>query len=151
MAKVDWITWKTYPSEIINPQMIVDKLEGLFENYNTYMNPIVYETMKAEILNGGLSPFAFQISGQSPSNELAIQIIKKIEDIKNTYYELNTVVNAITTEQKEIEKRQLVDAIDEKINSERNVQNETKDEEMIHTIQNNIKKLQTKKDVVESL
>lgn len=151
MAKVDWITWKTYPSEIINPQMIVDKLEGLFENYNTYMNPIVYETMKAEILNGGLSPFAFQISGQSPSNELAIQIIKKIEDIKNTYYELNTVVNAITTEQKEIEKRQLVDAIDEKIHHDQTAQSETKDEEMIHTIQNNIKKLQTKKDVVESL
>ena len=115
------------------------------------MHPIVYETIKSEILNGGLSPLAFQISGESPSNELANQIMKKIEDIENTYYELYNVVNMISIEQKNIEKRQLIDAIDEKIHNEEFVQSETKDEEMIHTIQRNIKKLQTKKDVVESL
>ena len=151
MAKVDWITWKTYPSELINPHMILNKMDELFGEYNTYMHPIVYETIKSEILNGGLSPLAFQISGESPSNELANQIMKKIEDIENTYYELYNVVNMISIEQKNIEKRQLIDAIDEKIHNEEFVQSETKDEEMIHTIQRNIKKLQTKKDVVESL
>ena len=51
MAKVDWITWKTDPSEIINPNTISNKIADIYQDYNCYMNSTVYEGLNHEIKN----------------------------------------------------------------------------------------------------
>ncbi len=166
MSKVDWITWKTNPNEIINPQEIVDKIDKLFENYNTYMNPIVYENLKMEILNGGLSQDSFSINGRSPSNEIAIDILKRIENIKKmSEYLRNSIMN-FSLEQKNIEKQQLLKAIHEKIQNEKAIiqriqsnqyiQDDisyvnTNNQDMIEITTDRIKKLEQKMEYVQSL
>ena len=52
MSKVDWITWKTNPKEIINPNIIVENIENNFSDYNEYMSPLIYDQIKNEIENG---------------------------------------------------------------------------------------------------
>ena len=52
MSKVDWITWKTNPKEIINPNIIDDNIQDSFNNYNEYMNPLIYDQIKHEIDKG---------------------------------------------------------------------------------------------------
>ena len=166
MSKVDWITWKTNPNEIINPQEIVDKIDKLFENYNTYMNPIVYENLKMEILNGGLSQDSFSINGRSPSNEIAIDILKRIENIKKmSEYLRNSIMN-FSLEQKNIEKQQLLKAIHEKIQNEKAIiqriqSNQyipddisyvnTNGQDMIEITNDCIQKLEQKLEYVQSL
>ena len=166
MSKVDWITWKTNPSEIINPQEIVDKIDKLYENYNTYMNPIVYENLKMEILNGGLSQDSFSINGRSPSNEIAIDILKRIENIKKmSEYLRNSIMN-FSLEQKNIEKQQLLKAIHEKIQNEKAIiqriqsnqyiQDDisyvnTNNQDMIEITTDRIQKLEQKMEYVQSL
>ena len=46
MIRLDWITWKTEESELINPEEIVEKLKVRFQDYNSYMNPVVNESRK---------------------------------------------------------------------------------------------------------
>ena len=35
MSKVDWITWKTNPEEIIKPNSLVDKITDEYNNYSS--------------------------------------------------------------------------------------------------------------------
>ncbi len=166
MSKVDWITWKTSPNEIINPQEINDTIDRLFENYNTYMNPIVYENLKMEILKGGLSQDAFCVNGRSPSNEMAIDILKKIEEIKKTIVKLQQSILEVSLEQKNIEKQQLLMAIQEKIQSEKSLINRiqsnrsiqsnisqmgSSSQDIIDIANDRIHKLEQKKEYVQSL
>ena len=88
MSKVDWITWKTDPKEVINPDKIEEKINEQYQNYESYMNSMIYEQLQNEINGGGLSKDAFQITGISPANELATEIIKSIDEIKNTMEEM---------------------------------------------------------------
>ncbi len=119
MSKVDWITWKTDPKEIINPDKIEEEIDEYFGNYDSYMNSMVYEQLKTEMSNGGLAKDAFNVSGISPSNEMAEEIVNLIDEIKDTMQKVKNNVREITTKQKEIEKRQLIDAIEEKIKKEK--------------------------------
>ena len=36
MSKVDWITWKTDPKEIINPHTIEEDVNDFFHSYTIY-------------------------------------------------------------------------------------------------------------------
>ncbi len=119
MSKVDWITWKTDPSEIINPDKIEEEIDEYIGNYDSYMNSMVYEQIKTEMDNGGLTKDAFNVSGISPSNEMANDIVKLIEEIQETTQKLKDNVREATTKQKEIEKKQLIAAIEEKIRKEK--------------------------------
>ena len=119
MSKVDWITWKTDPKEVINPDKIEEKINEQYKNYESYMNSMIYEQLQNEINGGGLSKDAFQITGISPANELATEIIKSIDEIKNTMDRLKNNVRDVSTKQKELEKDQLIDAIEEKIEKEK--------------------------------
>ena len=38
MSRVDWITWKTNPKDIIDPNIIENNIMENFKNYNSYMN-----------------------------------------------------------------------------------------------------------------
>lgn len=118
MAKVDWITWKTSPEEIINPDIIENNIHDVFQNYNTYMNPVVYEQIKHEINTGILGKDKMIFMSDTPVNEMALEILSKIDEIKSTVDNLVTNVKKSTTEQKQIEKKQLINEIEMKIKNE---------------------------------
>lgn len=118
MAKVDWITWKTSPEEIINPDIIENNIHDVFQNYNTYMNPVVYEQIKHEINTGILGKDKMIFMSDTPVNEMALEILSKIDEIKSTVDNLVTNVKKSTTEQKQIEKQQLIKEIEMKIKNE---------------------------------
>ena len=121
MAKVDWITWKTDTNEIINPSISLDKINDIYNDYDSYMNSIVYEGIKHEIIKGGLDSDSLNIVGVSPANDSANNIINSIENVKNM---MNTLKNEIYLDclrQKSIEKQQLMIAIEDKIKEEKNI------------------------------
>ena len=124
MAKVDWITWKTEPNEIINPDLVEEKVQQYFDDYYTCMKPTIYEEIKSEILKGGLSKDAFNVSGKSPSNEIANEILQKIDEISEIFNGLKEKIKSSADEQKHVEKEQLVEVIQQKIASdEETIQN----------------------------
>lgn len=118
MSKVDWINWKTNPHEIINPDQIMEEIDQKYESYNTYMNPVIYEGIKYEVSMGGLDKSSLNILGSSPTNELAINILDNINEIKNIIGNLKNQLEIDALEQKQIEKKQLIEAIESKIEKE---------------------------------
>ena len=121
MAKVDWITWKTEPNEIINSDLVEEKIQQYFDDYYTCMKPTIYEEIKNEILKGGLSKDAFNVSGKSPSNEIALEILQKIDEICEIFNGLKGKVKTAAEEQKHIEKEQLIEVIQQKIAADEEV------------------------------
>lgn len=115
MAKVDWITWKTDPKDIIDPKIVEEKIDEYYQNYNTYINPVVYEGIKHEVLNGGLDKASLNIIGYSPANESAINILNDIDEIKSIIENIKREVVNSAEEQRQVEKLQLIEAIKNKI------------------------------------
>ena len=119
MSKVDWITWKTNVEEIINPS---EELQIIKEKVLAYINQLethVTEELNRELTKGGLEKDTFDIMGISPANDTAKKIVNVIDNMKQN---LNTFIVDITKqldEQKQIEKEQLINAIEEKINEEK--------------------------------
>ncbi len=125
MARVDWITWKTNPNEIINPDKIIDMITDNFQNYSCYMNSVVYEGIDSEVTHGGLDTLSLNVMGNSPANEKAVNILNSINEIENTIETLKNSIYDAALEQKKIEKQQLISAINEKIESEEKILNNT--------------------------
>lgn len=121
MSKVDWITWKTNPEEIIKPNSLVDKITDEYNNYSSYMYPNIYENIRNEVLNGGLDKQSLNILGESPANEMAINILNNIDEIKSIIENLKTQINEELNEQKGIEKKQLINDLEDKISEEKAV------------------------------
>lgn len=126
MSKVDWITWKTNPEEIINPDIIENNIHDIFQNYNTYMNPVVYEQIKHEINTGILGKDKMIFMSNTPVNEMALEILSKIDEIKSTVDDLVTSIKKSTTEQKQMEKQQLINELEIKIKNEEDTLNSVK-------------------------
>lgn len=121
MSKVDWITWKTNPEEIIKPNSLEDKITDEYNNYSSYMYPNIYENIRNEVLNGGLDKQSLNILGESPANEMAINILNNIDEIKSIIENLKTQINEELDEQKGIEKKQLINDLEDKISEEKAV------------------------------
>jgi len=121
MSKVDWITWKTNPEEIIKPNSLEDKITDEYNNYSSYMYPNIYENIRNEVLNGGLDKQSLNILGESPANEMAINILNNIDEIKSIIENLKTQINEELDEQKDIEKTQLINDLEDKILEEKAV------------------------------
>ena len=166
MAKVDWITWKTDPNEIINPDKIEEEMNDYFKNYDSYMNSMIDEQLKDEMSKGGLTKDAFNVSGISPANEMASDIVRKIEEIKETMKSLQESIREAATTQKDIEKQQLIAAIEEKLNKEKvflkTIESRTgiksrieelgeNPDDIIYIINDRIKKLTERLDTAKSL
>lgn len=158
MSKVDWITWKTDPKEIINPDTIEDDIKEFYHNYESYMNSMIYDQIQVDLKKGGLSKEAFNVSGISPANEMANEIINAIDEIKNTMKNLQETIKDVTSEQKAIEKDQLINAIEEKIEKEKALlesvsskKNEKDSDDIIYIINDRIKKLNERLDVAKAL
>lgn len=133
MKKLDWITWKTLESELINPDEIEDKLKDIYKEYNSYMNPVVYETVKYEIDNGGLHKNAFIINHRSPANEVGNKIISDIEEVKELVDKLIKSVKEDAIEQRKIEIKILIKKIEEKIEKDKKLIENSKEAQKKYT------------------
>ena len=127
MIRLDWITWKTEESELINPEEIVEKLKVRFQDYNSYMNPVVNESIKHEVENGGLNKNAFIINDRSPANEVANKIMSDIQEVKDMTNALIESVRLETQEQRKREVNQLILKIEEKIEKDKKLIENSKD------------------------
>ncbi len=121
MAKVDWITWKTDPNEIINPNKEIEKISERISDSNNYMNDIICESINHEMKSGGLDHDSLNIVGVSPAYEKANDIVKITNNIKYLLSKLNTEIYTSIQSQKRIEKSQLIEAIEKKIEEEQKI------------------------------
>lgn len=166
MSKVDWITWKTSPKDIINPDIIVNNIQDNYQKYNTYMNPVIYEQIKHEIYNGILGKDKIVFMKDTPINEIAQDIISKIENIKMTIDNLLVNVRESAEEQKQIEKQQLIEEIEKKIEVEQDNLNQFTSseimqkkiismgglpEDIIYILEDRINKLKERLEIAKSL
>ena len=53
MSKVDWITWNTDSTDIINPNKVIEKIQESYQEYNSYTQSNIYEIIKQETQIGG--------------------------------------------------------------------------------------------------
>ena len=118
MAKVDWITWKTEKNEIINPTKLLDEITDLFTNYNVYMNSVVSENIQYEISRGALDQDSISILGESPAHRKALEIMTRINTIKQLMDHFKQEVYQNAEDQKQIEKEQLIECLEDKIKEE---------------------------------
>ena len=130
MKKIDWITWKTEESELINPNEIVDKLTDIYQDYNSYMNPVVYEGIKYETINGGLNKEALIIDNRSPATEVANKIMSDIEEVKQLIDSLINSVKEDAIEQRKIEINYLIKKIEEKIEQDKKLIKKSKEAQL---------------------
>ena len=124
MSKVDWITWKTNPKEIINHNIIEDNIQESFNSYNEYMSPLIYDQIKYEIDKGILGKENLIIIGDTPLNKIAVDILNKIDEIKLTIENLQKSAKNSSEVQKQIEKQQLITEINNKIEHEKETLNQ---------------------------
>ena len=154
--------WKTNPKEIISPQRVEDSVMEIYQDFNTVVNPIIYEQIKHEMTSGGLSQTAFTVSGESVANKKAREILKLIDKIKEEMEALKKGIVDSSKEQKEIEKKQLIEALNEKIeiekvylesipNSELNYSTGNSKKELEAVAKDRLKKLQERLDRVKAL
>ena len=143
MSKVDWITWKTDVTDIINPEKVIDSVTDSYNEFNSYMNPVIYENLKYEVINGGLDKSSINILGHSPANEMALNILNNIDEIKSIIENLKLQRENATEEQKKIEKDQLVNALDTKIEEEKQIS-----KEQTNRI---IRRLEERKEIVKAI
>lgn len=125
MSRVDWITWKTNKNEIINPENIISNISEKYNDYDIFINSVIYNNLNLEIEKGGLDKFSLNIMGISPVNASALNIINKIDEIKDLVSNLKEKISENIVEQKEIEKEQLISAIEEKISEEEKILNDS--------------------------
>ena len=160
MSKVDWITWKTNPNEVIKYEKVKEKLAPHFQELND-INILIQEELNLEMKSGGLSLEALNIEGTSPAHE-------QVEEIEDSIEKINKKIQETVEEQKEIEKRQLVDAINTKIEEEEKIKNTTtilnnkllqdstvmekrETEDIINNIEERIKLLKEKLEIANSI
>ena len=118
MAKVDWITWKTDTDEIINTDKSTTTINTLIDDSSKYINDIVYESINHEIKSGGLDTDSLNIVGTSPAYERANKILNITTNIKEDLESLKVDISQYIQDQHEIEKQQLTEAIQKKIDEE---------------------------------
>ncbi len=125
MSKVDWITWKTNPNELINPNTVLIKIEELSSDFYQYLNHSIYEVLEREISTGGLNKSSFNIVGTSPANEIAERILEKMNQISQILNKLYTNLLESCKEQRKEEKKQLTKSIEDKILEEEKILDNT--------------------------
>ena len=119
MSKVDWITWKTDVKEIIDPNVESQKLKEKVTTFITQLETHITEDLNMELSKGGLEKSYFDIMGISPANDTANKILSIVDNIKQN---LNLFIeDAIKKmdEQKQVEKEQLINVIEEKLDEEK--------------------------------
>lgn len=165
---LDWITWKTNVEELINPQDIIEEIEEEYINYNVHMNPLIYEEIKYEVLNGGLDNKSFILSEATPIHSLSIETLNKIDSIRDKFEDLKNRIALKLNNIRSIEKEKLLLEINNKLKKEQSLVNSSNTAiekyksmnqlEMVESLNNiinisnkKIKELTEKKEIVEKL
>lgn len=165
---LDWITWKTNVEELINPQDIIEKIEEEYINYNVHMNPLIYEEIKYEVLNGGLDNKSFILSDATPIHSLSIETLNKIDSIRDKFEDLKNRIALKLNNIRSSEKEKLLLEINNKLKKEQSLVNNSNTAiekyksmnqlEMVESLNNiinvsnkKIKELTEKKEIVEKL
>ena len=125
MPKVDWITWKTDSKEIINSNIVIEQISEKIQDYNVYTHSVIYEELRHELEKGGLRKEVLSLNGSSPANEKALKILDNLDDIKNLTERMKEKIKESLEEQKQIEKEQLIQAIESKIEEENKIKENT--------------------------
>ena len=120
MAKVDWITWKTEPKELINLEKVEASLINKLLELNNITNGIS-DTIKVEIEKGGLSKESLTLKNESPNNVMANKILKELDNIRTMSDKLSNKIRNQVASQKELEKEQLITVIEEKIDEQEKI------------------------------
>ena len=115
MARVDWITWKTNKKDIINPEEEISYITNITNKYLYKFDSIIKNELDIELKKGGLSNESMSFNDTSPAYEKALIIEDKINDLSIIINKFNSILEKNITSQKEIEKKQLIEAINEKI------------------------------------
>ena len=92
MAKVDWITWKTEPKELINLEKVEASLINKLLELNNITNGIS-DTIKVEIEKGGLSKESLTLKNESPNNVMANKILKELDNIRTMSDKLSNKIS----------------------------------------------------------
>lgn len=121
MSKVDWITWNTDSTDIINPNKVIEKIQESYQEYNSYMQSNIYEIIKQETQIGGLDKVSINLYGASPAYEKAMNILNRIDEISLIMNNLTNNIKYSTEEQKKIEKTDLIKSIEDKIAEEKKI------------------------------
>ena len=119
MSKVDWITWNTDPKEILNPNEIVEKITMGYQDYNNFVTSRITENLKKEMETGGLNRISLNVYGNSPAYEKTTNILNHMNEITILFDSFKKRLKTSLDEQKEIEKSQLIQSIEEKIAEEK--------------------------------
>ena len=149
MAKVDWITWKTDTKELINTHKVELNLSRKIAELNNITNN-VYNNVKLEIDKGGLSEDALDISGESPNNIIGNELLKRIDNIKLLTDKLKRKINTQVFEQKNIEKEQLIAAVENKIKEQEKILENTISLKDKLTADNNLISISEVESVIDS-
>lgn len=116
MGKVDWITYKTSIDEIIVPSEERAKVEEAYNNIcGSFINKTIKEELEQEMVSGGLDVLSLNILGVSPANAMSREIVNYCDDINLGISELSDTVENAAIKQAAEEKKQLMEAISEKI------------------------------------
>ena len=91
------------------------------------MNPVVNESIKHEVENGGLNKNAFIINDRSPANEVANKIMSDIQEVKDMTNALIESVRLEAQEQRKREVNRLILKIEEKIEKDKKLIENSKD------------------------
>lgn len=150
MAKVDWITWKTEPNDIINPDKIFEEISNKVSEYNTYTKTVIYDSLQQEIKKGGLSADSLVLNGTSLANEKALTIIDNLQEIQCLIQSLKTKIKTTTEDQKQVEKQQLIEALQAKIEEEEKVKNNTVSLNEKLQSENTVVKKDTVENIIEN-
>ena len=94
------------------------------------MNPVVYEGIKYETINGGLNKEALIIDNRSPATEVANKIMSDIEEVKQLIDSLINSVKEDAIEQRKIEINYLIKKIEEKIEQDKKLIKKSKEAQL---------------------
>ena len=144
MSKVDWINWKTEPKEIMNPDKFIDNVNEKFQEYNCYMNSVVYEGINHELQKGGLGKESLNIFGVSPANEKAVDILKKIDKSQL----IQAIEEKIAEEEK---KKSNTSSLREKLTGNVNVVSEKQVNEILEITEERIRQLKNRLEQAKSI
>ena len=118
MAKVDWITWKTNKEDIINPEKEINSITNITNDYFNKFDTIIKNELDIEKKKGGLSTEAMSINNDSPVYEKTLIIEDKINELLVFINKFNSILEKNIMNQKEIEKKQLIQSINDKMEEE---------------------------------
>ena len=118
MAKVDWINWKSNKEDIIDPIKVNNTINDITNNYKNKLDNIISNELTTLMEKGGLSRDSVIVDDISPLYLKAYKLNEKIDELIYIINKFNESLIDNCTDQRKLEKEQLIEAIEGKIKEE---------------------------------